>query len=358
MIKILARIGVILPVLLATAGCGQRDMRDLPDFPSPLQMPGFAKVFAEHDTLTRANPDSSPLGAILGLQVDPQRNMLVLDFDQRDVKKFDWRGRLLQVLGQNGRGPGQFTLPIDLCLDSQGRVYVTDLKGSRTNTFDPEGNLLHSFMMFEGYSPRKIKVNSNGEIYIGGTKFLSKSDALLIHKYSFDGEYIKSFYPMHETIAKMYLWITSGMLFDTDREGNLYCAQPVDWRISKYDSEGKFLKEFGRRAHFYTGPTGLSEDDTSQAFLEAWIESWTQVADIKVSPSQFVFVVFDTHQPTEYAIDIYTTEGTLVKGGIATDLRLMCFDQDDFAYFLADSRSDHRIIKCSVNLPNPGGKKP
>jgi hypothetical protein len=211
-------------------------------------------------------------------------------------------------------------------------------------------------MMFEGYSPRKIEINSKGQIYIGGSKFLTKNEALLIHKYAPDGRYMKSFYPMNEKIAKMFLWFTAGVLFDIDEDSHLYCAQPVAYEISKYDFEGKLIKEFSREAYFYTEPTAISEKDTSKAFLNAWIDSWTQVANIKVSPSGFVFVVFNIHKPTEFVIDIYNKEGELVKVGISTDLRLLCFDQNNFAYFSTNTGLDHKILKYSVNLSIVGGR--
>jgi len=163
---------------------------------------------------------------------------------------------------------------------------------------------------------------------------------------------------MNEKIAKMFLWFTAGVLFDIDEDNHLYCAQPAAYEISKYDSEGKLIKEFSREAYFYTEPTAISEIDTSKAFLNAWIDSWTQVANIKVSPNEFVFVVFNTHKPIEFGIDIYSREGELIRGGISTDLRLLCFDQNNFAYFSTKTGSDYKILKYSVNLSIPGERNP
>ena len=354
--KKLIKTGIILSVAATIAGCQTRKGSDLTKSPTFQEVTDFGEIFEEIEEFVLTSPEDAPLGTILDADVDRAGNLVLVDFDHKNIKKYDQKGNLLRVFGQRGRGPGEFALPIDLCVDLEGKIYVTDLKSARTNVFDAQGYLLQSFMMFEGYSPRKIEVDSKGQIYIGGSKFLTKNEAILIHKYAPDGRYIKSFYPMNEKTAKMFLWFAAGVLFDIDEDNHLYCAQPVAYEISKYDSEGKLIKAFSREANFYTEPTAISEKDTSKAFLDAWIDSWTQVANIEVSPNGFVFVVFNTHKPTQFGIDIYSREGELIKGGISTDLRLLCFDQDTFAYFSTGSNSDHRILKYSLNLSIQGGR--
>lgn len=353
-----AKIAIILSMALIIVGCETKKGSNLTKSPRFSEVTDFEEIFEKIEEIVLDSREDAPLGTILDADVYPTGNLVVLDFEQKNIKKYDRKGNLIRVLGQRGRGAGQFIFPIDLCVDAEGKIYVTDLKGARTNVFDPQGNLLQSFMMFEGYSPRKIEVDSKGRIYIGGLKYLTKKEALLIHKYAPDGRYIKSFYPMNEKIGEMFLWFTTGVLFDIDKDNYLYCAQPVAYEISKYDSEGRLIKEFSREAYFYTPPTAIAEEETSKAFINAWIDSWTQVANIKVSPSGFVFVVFNTHKPTEFVIDIYNREGEFVKGGISTDLRLLCFGQNNFAYFATNTSADHKILKYSVNLSNPKGGNP
>ncbi|NLH72422.1 MAG: ABC transporter permease subunit [Verrucomicrobia bacterium] len=54
-------------------------------------------------------------------------------------------GKLLDVIGHYGYGPGQFNRPEGLGIDKEGRVYVADSCNHRIQVFGPDGLLLRSY---------------------------------------------------------------------------------------------------------------------------------------------------------------------------------------------------------------------
>ena len=57
------------------------------------------------------------------------------------MAKFTRDGKFLLQFGTRGTGPGQFALPhnVNVVVDAQGKVYVTDRDNERVEVFDGNG---------------------------------------------------------------------------------------------------------------------------------------------------------------------------------------------------------------------------
>ncbi len=60
------------------------------------------------------------------------------------IVKFSAEGRFIKAWGQKGSAPGEFDTPHSLAMDSQGRLFVADLRNFRVQIFDQEGGTLPS----------------------------------------------------------------------------------------------------------------------------------------------------------------------------------------------------------------------
>ena len=88
------------------------------------------------------------------------------------VKVFDAEGKLIRTLGRGkGQEPGQFLFPTYLAVDAQGNLYVTDTLNARVQMFDPEGNYVktigergNGWGMFD--KPKGVAVDSFGNVYV------------------------------------------------------------------------------------------------------------------------------------------------------------------------------------------------
>ncbi|MGA2131500.1 MAG: 6-bladed beta-propeller [Bryobacteraceae bacterium] len=87
-----------------------------------------------------------------GMAIDKENRFLyVVDTGKDQVIVFDADTyKVLRTIGTAGKkhtltDPGNFSLPTNAAVDSEGNLYVTDTLNNRVETFDPEGNFISEF---------------------------------------------------------------------------------------------------------------------------------------------------------------------------------------------------------------------
>ncbi len=79
------------------------------------------------------------------------------------VLKFNSDGEFLLEWGEFGDGPGQFTQPHALAMDSKGRLFVGDRSNNRIQIFDQNGNFIDMWYQFG--RPSGIFIDKNDVLY-------------------------------------------------------------------------------------------------------------------------------------------------------------------------------------------------
>jgi sugar lactone lactonase YvrE len=79
------------------------------------------------------------------------------------VLKFNSDGEFLMDFGEFGDGPGQFTQPHALAMDSKGRLFVGDRSNNRVQIFDQNGNFIDMWYQFG--RPSGIYIDKNDVLY-------------------------------------------------------------------------------------------------------------------------------------------------------------------------------------------------
>lgn len=103
--------------------------------------------------------------------------LYVCDFQGLKVDVFNRRtGQLLRTIGEPGGGPGQFVRPIGVAVDEQGNVYVMDVMKCQLQKFDPAGHVISSFGTETAIAgglvrPKHIAVDHSGHIFIVDAAF-------------------------------------------------------------------------------------------------------------------------------------------------------------------------------------------
>ena len=105
---------------------------------------------AKHEVEASFGTDAlvSPAGIALDTE---NRFVYVVDTQQDQVLVFDADTyKLLRRIGTGGKkhtltSPGNFSLPTNVAVDSQGNVYVTDTLNNRVESFDADGNFISEF---------------------------------------------------------------------------------------------------------------------------------------------------------------------------------------------------------------------
>lgn len=67
--------------------------------------------------------------------VDSEGHVYVLDNQFENVQIFDREGRLLLAFGRGGRGPGEFSLPSGITIDARDRIWIADSYNRRVQVF-------------------------------------------------------------------------------------------------------------------------------------------------------------------------------------------------------------------------------
>ena len=100
--------------------------------------------------------------------VAPNGNIFVTDSHRNGknnrVVKFDKNGKFLKEWGRKGSGPGEFSEPHTIAMDSRGRLFVGDRENNRIQIFDQDGKLLDVWHQFG--RPSGISITKDDTIYV------------------------------------------------------------------------------------------------------------------------------------------------------------------------------------------------
>ena len=268
-------------------------------------------------------------------KIDTLGNFWILDDIACRILKYNREGELVKIIGREGEGPGEFKWPQSIDVDRKGNIYVCDLYNSRISIFDNRGNLSNSFITLGGHACSRVRVDSVYNIFIVGIK--SGVPTIVepcIHKYTFDGKYLKSFYQPDKKAKEVRLLVPIYM--DIGSNNHIYLIETTSYKLCELSTDGKIIRKFGRKAPFYKPPykrpTNMESED--------WLTTWTGVSEIVVT-NHNIFISFGTHKPHKYTIEVYNIDGKFVSGNIQTNYRLLCADSHNYLYFLLNEESEH-----------------
>ena len=87
-----------------------------------------------------------------------------------EILQFTKDGKLIKRWGKNGSGPGEFSTPHALALDSAGRLFVGDRGNNRVQVFDPQFNFVAEWPQFSRPSGVYIR---NDMLYVADSESVS-----------------------------------------------------------------------------------------------------------------------------------------------------------------------------------------
>ncbi len=119
-------------------------------------------------TVGVAGRDSTHLNQPTDMAITPAGDVFVSDgYGNARVVHFDRAGKFVKAWGELGHGPGQFSIPHAIAVDSKGRLYVADRNNVRVQIFDQGGKLLDEWR--DVIVPWGLWVTKQDEIWVCGS---------------------------------------------------------------------------------------------------------------------------------------------------------------------------------------------
>jgi hypothetical protein len=126
------------------------------------------KLLKTLGTKGEAGTDSTHFDQPTDMAITPSGEVFVSDgYGNNRVVHLDKDGKYVKSWGRLGTGPGEFSIPHAIALDSRGRLYVADRNNARIQVFDQSGKFLEEWRNL--IVPWGFCVNKNDEIWVCGS---------------------------------------------------------------------------------------------------------------------------------------------------------------------------------------------
>ncbi len=168
-----------------------------------------------------------------GLARNPKLGLIyVADTRAHDIKIFNDQGKLVDILGKRGEGPGEFNAPTHLSF-AGNKLYVSDTLNSRIQVFDAKGKFLRSIGERGPYvgnlnRPKGVAADDEGNIYI----VESYRDHLLI--FNAKGDFLLPIGGTGQGVGEFYL--PAGICID--QHNRIYVADMFNGRVEIFQYLG------------------------------------------------------------------------------------------------------------------------
>jgi DNA-binding beta-propeller fold protein YncE len=195
-----------------------------------------------------------------GVAVDSEERVYVTDLGR--VWVIDFKNKTYRFIGDEP-GVGRLVLPIGVATSSDGRIFVTDTSLDRVFVYNKEGKTVGAIGEtgeFVGASGVAID-EKKGIIYIVDARKHQvniyslnnyKKLGVLGKRGSDDGEFN---FPTNIAV---------------DKEGRLYVVDTGNFRVQIFDSDGRFLRSFGRVGDTpgsFARPKGIAIDSEGHIYV-------------------------------------------------------------------------------------------
>ncbi len=160
----------------------------------------------------------------------------VADTHYSRVVFFDIRGKVLDMLGKKGTGPGEFIYPVGVTEDDKGNLYVCEYgSNDRVQKFSAGNKWIASFGSF-GTGKEEFQ-RCSGILWHGGNVYVADAINNRIQVFTDTGEYSGSIVSGSSGLRLPYDVTSLGE--------RLFTAEYGSGRVSVFDFSGRFLSFYG-----------------------------------------------------------------------------------------------------------------
>jgi DNA-binding beta-propeller fold protein YncE len=199
------------------------------------------------------------------------KRLYVTDYAKPGVFVVDVETRRMSPFGTGGQG---FKSPLGVAVDDQDRVYVVDSTARMVRVFDASGALLRNITDERVERPTGIAVDATRRrVYIADSASKT-SDNHVVRVFDTDGAYVTAIGAAGNGQGQFafpsYLAV--------DGRGNLYVSDTMNGRVQVFDPDGRYVKTIGQRGDafgMFDKPKGVALDSFGNVYVVD--SSWSNV---------------------------------------------------------------------------------
>ncbi|MFC1492351.1 NHL repeat-containing protein, partial [candidate division KSB1 bacterium] len=205
--------------------------------------------------------------------LDSNGNLYVLDTGNSRIQKFNVNLKYTLTIGSKGQGPGEFSYPGRLHIDNQDVLYVYDRPLRRFQLFNSDGSPHGNFTPQMRYMSLQDRL-STGEFIIAAflpyrfEKNESDEEVPLLQKLDPKGELIAGFGERFEYNDPVANTSCNSPGIAHDKNDNIYISMAYQNRIEKYSPDGQLLFKSDRPLNYEVSLPKSNVDGGNVGFME------------------------------------------------------------------------------------------
>lgn len=172
------------------------------------------------------------------IEIDTEGNIYVSDIKEHRIFKFNANGKFLAQFGKTGQGPGDLFMPRVSKVTKENNLIVLETGNMRFQIFDLTGRFIKSFNIFRGYE--SFIVDKDGFIF--AIPSIQRNIKNLVEVISQDGEILNTFGEPYNIKHNRVVYNRAGI--SINRREELYVSFHNLSLVRKYSKSGKLLKEY------------------------------------------------------------------------------------------------------------------
>ncbi len=220
--------------------------------------------FLDRVTGTKTVEEKEELRKPYGITTDSRGRIYTADTQLKVVFVIDPAAKVVERREGTSRAP--MVMPAGVAVDSEDRLFVSDAQLHSITCFSPAGEAIARFGMASLGRPGGIAIdNQRNRLYVADAKEsrIAVFDTRTFQFLSFLGTPGKPGKPEKGSLA-------SPTNLAVDRQGNIYVADTLDYRVEIFDPSGKFVRTFGAqgdRPGEFIRPKGIAVDSEGHVYV-------------------------------------------------------------------------------------------
>lgn len=226
--------------------------------------------------------------------VSSDGRIYVVDGGNHRIVSYDRNGKYLFTIGSKGSGEGQFKDPVGVGTDGKGRVYVADTGNHRVQIFSSDGRFQFAFPVADGgLAIRPIDVAADAT---GSNIYISGNNNHKIMAFTASGKFVRQWGGNGES-SGLFRYPAS---LTVSTEGDVYIADALNSRVQGFDPEGTLLIQVGTWGALpgqLFRPKGVAIDGKLNIYIS---DSYMDVIQVYDNEGRFLHVLGHNGKPQRF----------------------------------------------------------